>query len=251
MALPLLAGGCCFPQGAPTTDALFQVAPLHNLLAGAYDGLISFGRVRAQGDFGLGTLDALDGELLLLDGLFYQVRGDGSVHPVPNETTTPFVMVKHFRDDRMTVLPDGLDLNGIRAVLDREMGAGDPPWAIRLEGRFLRVKTRSVPRQVSPYPPLAEVVKHQSTFEFTEVDGTVVGFRMPAYLQGVNLPGYHFHFLTKRRDRGGHVLALETGAGVVARLDRAEAFHLVPGEMAHKAREAHPGELEWIEGERK
>lgn len=251
--LPPLLGGCAFipsARSAPPDDTLFQVAPLHALLSGEYRGLMTFAQVRRHGDFGLGTLDALDGELLALDGRFYQVRGDGRVHDVPESASTPFVMVKHFVDDRLVPLAEGMNLVALQTLLDRETGTGRHPWAIRLEGRFRKVKTRSVPRQELPYPPLAEVVKQQRTFEFSDVAGSVVGFRMPDAYKGLNLPGYHFHFITADRQGGGHVLGLETGAGVLARLDRAEAYHLVPGEGGGAVRAERPGELEAIEQER-
>jgi len=75
-----------------------------------------------------------------------------------------------------------------------------------VDGRFEYVKTRSVPRQRKPYPPLVEVVKDQPTFELHDVSGSLVGFRFPDYAQGLNVSGYHFHFITSDRSAGGHVL---------------------------------------------
>src|SRR5262249_53182823 len=79
--------------------------------------------------------------------------------------------------------------------------------AIRVEGRFDRVTTRSVPRQTKPYPPLVAAAKAQKTFALRNVVGTMVGFRTPEYMAGLNVPGYHFHFLTADRRAGGRVLA--------------------------------------------
>ena len=36
--------------------------------------------------------------------------------------------------------------------------------------------------------------------------GTIVGFRSPDYVHGINVPGYHLHFITKDRNAGGHLL---------------------------------------------
>jgi acetolactate decarboxylase len=77
---------------------------------------------------------------------------------------------------------------------------------VRVDGRFDYVKTRSVPRQRKPYPPLAEVVESQPTFELHDVQGSLLGFRFPIYAQGINVAGNHFHFITADRDAGGHVL---------------------------------------------
>jgi acetolactate decarboxylase len=75
------------------------------------------------------------------------------------------------------------------------------------------VKTRSVPRQHKPYPPLVEAVKYQPTFEFHDVRGSLVGFRFPDYVGGLNVSGYHFHFITEDRGAGGHLLECEIARG--------------------------------------
>jgi acetolactate decarboxylase len=65
---------------------------------------------------------------------------------------------------------------------------------------------RTVPRQEKPYPPLVEVAKRQPVYVHEGLRGTLVGFRFPDYAQGVNVPGYHVHFLNGERTAGGHVL---------------------------------------------
>ena len=79
-------------------------------------------------------------------------------------------------------------------------------YAIRMDGTFDYVKTRSVPKQTPPYPKLAEVIKDQSEFEFYNTTGTIVGFWSPEFVSGLNVPGYHIHFLTADHTAGGHVL---------------------------------------------
>ncbi|MHC5720185.1 MAG: acetolactate decarboxylase, partial [Nostoc sp.] len=74
------------------------------------------------------------------------------------------------------------------------------------QGNFPYLKFRSVPKQTPPYRPLADAIKEQSIFELRNVNGTLVGFRIPKYMQGVNVNGYHFHFITANRKTGGHVL---------------------------------------------
>lgn len=60
-----------------------------------------------------------------------------------------------------------------------------------MTGRFAAVKARSVPAQKPPYPPLLDVVKHQAVFDWTQVDGELVGFisrpmpRAPARRAGI------------------------------------------------------------------
>jgi acetolactate decarboxylase len=49
---------------------------------GVYDGVQPAGEIEKHGDFGIGTFEALDGEMIAVDGRYYQVTSDGSVHVV-------------------------------------------------------------------------------------------------------------------------------------------------------------------------
>jgi acetolactate decarboxylase len=57
------------------------------------------------------------------------------------------------------------------------------------------------------------VVKHQPTFELRDVQGSLVGFRFSNYAQGLNVPGYHLHFITEDRRGGGHLLECRMAHG--------------------------------------
>jgi acetolactate decarboxylase len=111
-------------------------------------------------------------------------------------------------------------------LLNQALPSGNLFFAVKIEGRFKEVKVRSVPRQTPPYQPLVQVVKKQAVFPLKEVEGTLVGFYCPAYLKTVGVPGWHFHFLTKDRTRGGHVqdLALEN---LTAQIDILPGFSLL------------------------
>ena len=192
---------------------LFQTSTVDALLEGKYDGDVSFAELGARGDFGLGTLDALDGEMICLDGSFYQVKADGRAYPVEGRTRTPFAVVTLFEPDLSETLSMPMDFEALCDHVDGVVGGGVVCCAIRVDGRFEYVKTRSVPRQHKPYPPLVEVVEYQPTFELRDVSGSLVGFRFPDYAQGLNVSGYHFHFITADRSAGGHVLGCTLARG--------------------------------------
>jgi acetolactate decarboxylase len=82
-----------------------------------------------------------------------------------------------------------------------------------------------VPGQQKPYPPLAEVTKNQPTFEFHDVEGTLVGFWCPSYVDGINVPGYHVHFLNADRNAGGHLLDFTMESGQI-QLDATPNFYM-------------------------
>jgi acetolactate decarboxylase len=245
----LLCAGCAFAQGADR-ETLYQVSTIDALLAGLYDGVASVRTLLAHGDFGLGTFDALDGEMIVLDGRCHQVTSDGVAHRVTPSRRTPFAAVTFFDRDLTADLKPCPDLKGLLAQLDALVPSQNLFTAIRVDGVFDLVKARSVPRQHRPYPLLTAVVAHQPVFEFKQVRGTLVGFRCPYFVQGVNVPGYHLHFLTEDRKHGGHVLDLSLREGTAA-LDLTPNLDLrlpTEGEFLHKDfRPKEAGALERVE----
>ncbi|MFH2122890.1 MAG: acetolactate decarboxylase [Pseudomonadota bacterium] len=196
-------------------DSLFQYSTINGLLKGFYDGDLNFSDLSAHGDLGLGTFNHLDGEMVALDGRFYQVTMDGVASPVKGEQQTPFAVVTRFDIDQNADLPIGLNYQGLQQNLDRLITNRNHFYAFRIPGHFRKMKVRSVPSQRPPYRPLVEVVKGQAVFEYEDTEGTLIGFYTPDFMQGLNVPGYHFHFLNKSRTRGGHVLDLQTGPGKI------------------------------------
>ena len=170
----LVLAGCM-----PSTNGIMQVSTIDALLAGVYEGHMSLQTLRQYGDFGLGTFEALDGEMLLLDGTFYKVRADGTVLTPPLTEETPFAAVTYFVPTHTELIQGPIDMAALESRIDTIVPAANHPVAFRLHGTFSKVVTRSVPAQEEPYPPLAEVTKNQSIFDLTDVTGTLMGFRLP------------------------------------------------------------------------
>ncbi len=208
LALGVLLYGCGSSPERPVEDddVLFQAATLDALLQGIYDGGITFAELKEHGDFGLGTFEALDGEMVAVDGEVYQVKTDGIAYPVDDTMESPFAVMTFFEPDTTLSVDTPMDCMQLEEHIDGTLPTKNIAYAIRVEGVFDHLKTRSVPRQAKPYPPLATVVENEVVFELQDVRGVMVGFRLPSYMQGVNVAGYHFHFLTHDRKAGGHVL---------------------------------------------
>ena len=77
---------------------LYQVSTAGALVEGVYQGAVSVGVVREHGDFGLGTFEDLDGEMVVLDGHVFRVGSDGAVGEVADDARTPFAVVTRFGD---------------------------------------------------------------------------------------------------------------------------------------------------------
>lgn len=187
-------------------DKLFQTSTYNFLLDGFYDGVMTFGELKKHGDFGIGTFNNLDGQMIEFDGNIYQVRSDGVAYAVNDSMMTPFSSVTFFESDKRYSVDTSMNYSEMTKHLDDMLPTKNIIYALRVNGTFDYIKTRSYPRQTKPYPRLVEVIKTQPTFEFRNVKGTIIGFRMPDYMNGINVPGYHFHFLTEDRKAGGHVL---------------------------------------------
>jgi acetolactate decarboxylase len=187
-------------------DTLFQVSTLGALADGVYDGGVTYGDVKAHGDFGLGTFDALNGELVAVDGAFYQVRSDGAAYPVEDGMTTPFAAVTFFEADYTLQINEPMDCAILGETLLKTFPSPNLYYAIKVSGEFTYLKTRSVEAQQPPYVPLADALANQIIFEFNDVEATMAGFWLPAYIGTLNAVGFHYHALTADQSAGGHVL---------------------------------------------
>ena len=224
IVVAVLAAGCA--QVPAERETLFQVSTIQSLLAGNYDGDVTVDTLLQHGDVGLGTFDDLDGEMVVLNGIPYQVPATGRVTVAPGSTETPFAAVTCFEPDVAFRITGPMDFAKVKEEIDRRLPSENVPCAIRISGLFASSHTRSVPRQSKPYPPLAEVTRHQPEFRFGRTEGDVVGLRLPAYFKELNVAGHHHHFLTRDRTGGGHMLDYVVENAVVE-LDFTSEFRLV------------------------
>jgi len=211
--LLLVAFFCGCETSAPS--GITQVATMDALLAGVYDGHMSLKTLLGYGDFGIGTFEALDGEMVLLDGKFYQVRDDGKVYRPNLSIRTPFACVTNFAPNCMATVTKPTDMQALEQQINALVPLQNRFCAFLARGEFNYVRVRSVPPQKKPYPPLVDVTRNQRVITLSNVRGALVGFRCPAFVKGVNVPGYHLHFLADDLSGGGHVLEFELNDGIL------------------------------------
>ncbi|WOO42466.1 acetolactate decarboxylase [Rubellicoccus peritrichatus] len=196
---------------------VFQYSTIDALLDRVYDGNITVGELKDKGGFGLGTYNGMNGEMIAMDGVFYRISADGTVAEVSDEEESPFSTVCHFdKDSAQNMTMSASSYDDFKEAMDAKLESLNIFYAIRIEGTFNMVKARSVEKQNQPYPPVSEIVEHQSIFNLENVSGTMIGFRCPGYVKGINVPGYHFHFLTNDRKQGGHILGFSTDQAKVS-----------------------------------
>lgn len=214
LALLLLTTGCTYRYSTNYNqyngDYIFQVSTLSALEQGVYEGNISFKQLEQYGDFGLGTFNGLDGEMIETEGKVYQIRADGIAYPADKSRKTPFATVTFFEPDDITIIEKPIDCDELYGYIDDVLPTKNIIFAVKVKGLFEYVQTRSVSKQGKPYPKLSEALEDEPEFEFHGIGGIMVGFRFPDYVDGINVPGYHFHFITSDEKHGGHLLRCRT-----------------------------------------
>ncbi|MDY0289791.1 MAG: acetolactate decarboxylase [Sphaerochaeta sp.] len=210
----ILSGCASLDKSAPGSDDLYQVSLLNALLLGEYDGFVPVGTLKNFGDTGIGTFHALDGEMILLDGLVYQAKVDGSVNEVSDSMTVPFAMATHFEADVADLQCNSIEsIEELKAMLDQTIMEQTQDlncfYVAKVHGLFSSIIVRSVPPQEKPYPRLSVIASTQKEYTYEMVEGTIVAFRCPDYVDGINLPQWHLHFLSLDHTKGGHVLLVD------------------------------------------
>lgn len=174
---------------------------------GVFDGDCKFSCLPHEKNImGLGTFKDFDGEMVAVDGEYFQIKSDGKVYAVNDSQVTPFVQVVNFESKEHIDLQDIQSYDQLNTILDKKLLKKNFPYALRIDGKMKSLKIRSVCKQNKPYPPVVEAIKGQVIFDLENVEGSMVGFWFPDYWEKISLPGFHFHFISSDRKYGGHVL---------------------------------------------
>ena len=210
-------------------ECINQVSLLQGLTFGDYNGTVPVSKLKKLGDTGIGTFDALNGELIMLDGEVYRAAGDGSVEVVPDDELIPFSDVTFFDDDESYDIQNVKEINDIKTSLNErvEQLGRNNFYAVKIVGTFKQMNVRSELSQTEPYKPLATVLETDQTFfDYEDISGTVVGLYCPDYMKELNAVGWHFHFISDDKTKGGHVLDFSTDSAVI-KLDQTQGFAMV------------------------
>jgi acetolactate decarboxylase len=240
-------------HGTAPASETYQTSTMAALLDGIYDGDVTIAELLTHGDFGLGTFNHLDGEMVVLDGVCHRLRADGSASIAARDDRTPFAAVTWFRPEITIPVSSPAGRRDVVSVIDEAIKTTNLIQAIRIDGTFSQVRTRTVMAQSPPYPPLTKATANEPITDFGHIAGTLAGFRTPDYEQGISVAGYHLHFINEPRTRGGHCLDYEIERGEIRistsselhlSLPRNEAFlkaDMSPGNAAQQIRQTEGG----------
>jgi acetolactate decarboxylase len=208
-------------------NLLFQASSLNSLLEGSYEGKMTIHDLLDHGDFGLGALEYMDGELVCLDAVCYQITADGLAHKLSSESKIAFATVVFFKSDKTLDINKQHNFTELQKYLDDTMIEKNGIFAIEVNGFFSGVTARSIQKQDKLYVPLSDVVGNQTVSNFSNVKGTLVGFYIPDYMKEINVAKYHFHFVTDDKKFGGHLLDMNVTNGTI-KISKINKIHIVP-----------------------
>ena len=183
-----------------------QISLFSILLTGRYGGVVSIREVKQHGNMAIATMDRLDGEVQMIDGVVYQACSDGKIYRPGDNETIPYGTICDFRAEGHLPLENIPSYELFEKHLEKVCPLENFPLAIRFTGNFQRMKVRVVKRQAHDGVGLAEAAKDEAVFDLTDCSGDLVGFRLPGYVSGINAPGWHLHFMDAERCHGGHVV---------------------------------------------
>ena len=209
---------------------LFQVSSTGALVEGVSTGAVTVAELAEHGDFGLGTFSHFDGEMVVLDGRFYQVQGENAVTEAPRDALVPFAVVTHFEPDLKKTIEPFDTFDELSERLNALRSSENLIYAVRIRGILSHVKARAACK-IEGRATLAELAETQAVFEFDDMPCTIVGFWMPEYTSAVNVTGWHLHFLSDDRLHGGHILNC-SGGPLVAELEHMSDFRMAIPETA-------------------
>ena len=192
------------------TNKLYQISTLNALMMGDYKGSCSVEDLLKKGDTGIGTYDGLNGEAIILNGVAYDGLATGEVIQMDLKDTLPFATVAKFDEDVKESKLSFESINDFKQQMQKLISDKlNYFYMVKMEGTF-NVKVRSCFKQCEPYEPLYKVAKDQREYEYQDIEGYVIGIYCPNYVEGMNLPGWHIHFLDKKFSKGGHILELSS-----------------------------------------
>lgn len=194
------------------SNKIFQVATLQSLILGYFKKVIDVEELLKHGNIGLGTFENVNGEMIVVDGHCYQAQNDGKVIEVDKSTGVPFAAVETLNCDRVFEIDKADSIEQLKIILnnkiDEDFGLNSMHIA-KIDAHFSVVHARSESQFVSQHIELKNVLSNtQKDFSFNNVDGTIVALYYPDYMDGINAPGWHFHFVSSDRTVGGHVFEL-------------------------------------------
>ena len=191
---------------------LYQISTIQALTAGDYYPSCKVAELLTHGNFGIGTFENVDGEMIVFDGVCYQAKADGNVYVAGDDGNVAFASVANYKSSNDFEIKDITSLDSLITLLNTKVDETGKNffYGCCIEGKFPKIDVRSVEAQKKPYIPLAEALKtSQRNFSYENEEGYLIALYCPEFDKEVNVHGWHIHFLSKDKSKGGHLVDLE------------------------------------------
>lgn len=211
-AAAALAAGCATVQETnranhPDTVALFGLA--RDFAGGDEAGHWTVDTLGLTGDHGVGGLAGGQGQLVMDQGLAWRIDGNGGIAAVSSNQAVTFAAITWLDPDRFYDL-ENMDRALFERAIELRRGTDRYPIAIRGDLLFDWIDLQAGPEGAR---------RHE------RAQGELVGYFMPAGLEGLHPPGFHFCFLAADKSFGGYVRDFHLHSGRVT-LDPSPELHV-------------------------
>ena len=238
-------------------NKMYQISTLQALALGYTRAVVTAEQLLEHGDTGLGTYEDVNGEMITLDGRCFRASDDGSITEVDPEEGVPFASITRLHGDEEFDISQKQDIQSLKTALDlkiEEHFGLNSMHVARIDGDFEWIDARSEEAYRSHHVELKDILgKTQKSFRFENIRGSLICIYYPDYMDGINAPGWHLHFISEDRSCGGHVFDLNMKEGR-ARLDKISNIEIhLPAEPAfdtYSLKEASQEDIKKVEQEK-
>ena len=196
---------------------MYQVSTLQALAMGHTRPVIDVAELKKHGNTGLGTFEGVNGEMIVVDGRCFRAKEDGSVVEADKDMGVPFASVCNCAGSIRFDVQEMCSIDELKTLLTikiEELFGLNSMHMVRIDGEFEVVDARSEEAYHAIHVSLKDMLKEtQKAFKFDNVSGTLVCVYYPDFMDGINAAGWHIHFISDDRQKGGHVFDLKMKSG--------------------------------------
>ena len=217
------------------TDLFYHYSIWHAFVNKVFEGNLTVAELKTKGDIGLGSYTKLDGELVMLDGVPYQVTEDGKVSVPSDETKIVYTNATFFEPDFSFNINQLINYDTLRAKINEKLPSKNMFYGFKIYGDFSYMKCGGLHKQEPPFKDGLDVlIPNRPVFERENFKGTMVGFFCPDFIGDINASGYHLHFISEDKTFGGHVMEFKAKSLAVAFDEMYEYQFVLPNTDAYR-----------------
>lgn len=188
-------------------DTIYQISTSIAISNGCLDGFLTLKEIKRLGNFGIGSITGLEGEIIYLNDEFHHFSDNGLTNRTNEDFMSPRMLITNFKSKNMIEINQNTTYQKIKKIIESSMPTQNIMYAIKIIGVFNWVKIKCFPKQIKPYPqgPI-ELTCHENALELQNISGVLVGYFMTDLFKKVNSSKYHFHFMSADKKHGGHLV---------------------------------------------